>query len=153
MSLWSWIKNLFVSKKKTKPAEPRFEATPIDLIMGVDYAISSWNDVRGREWAKIVLLKGLYKGVSFKFNRLSLIDQTDDQAAMEMDYDLIDYVGFTKDVLERNDQFQNIVFNVAFSLLMALDLTTTEPDKNEEDEDSGSSEIPGRNNSGKPDSE
>jgi len=150
MSLWSWIRNLLIGKKK-KP-DPRFEATPIDLIMGVDYSISSWKDSRGVEWAKVTLLKGLYKGVSFKYNKLSLRKQTEDMTIMDMDYDFIEYAGFQREVLENNGQFQNVVFNVAFSLLMAMNLKTEDDEEEEEEEDSGS-EIPRRNNSGKPSSE
>ena len=152
MSLWSWIKNLF-SGSRTKRPEPRFAATPIDLVMGVDYSISSWHDVRGQEWAKITLLTGKYKGTSFKFNKLTLTGHEADQASMLMDYDLID---FTEDKakLESNEEFQNVVFNIAFSLLVAMNLKATDDneDEEQEDEDSGN-EIPGRNNSGKFDRE
>jgi hypothetical protein len=147
MSLWSWIKaKLFPAPKPPPPkvVTSSFEADPADLVFGIDYSISEWKDVRGASWAKITVLKGTFKDIEFKFNEVGLVEHDPNGAHLSMDYDFINLTEKERTLLGKSKDFNNLVFNIAFSILMMQALKKEENDK---DGDTRG------NDSGEPDSE
>jgi hypothetical protein len=144
MSVWSWIKSKIWPAPKPKVGiTSSFEADPEDLIFGQDYTITEWKDVRGAAWAKITVTKGMFKDISFKYNELGLVGQDGDGAHIHMDYDFIDVPEKERLLLGKSKDFNNLVFNIAFSILMMQALQ-------EEEKTNG---VLGGNDSGEPDSE
>lgn len=145
MSLWSWIKkNLFPDRSPPKTTTASFEADPEDLVFGLDYGISEWKDARGASWAKITVLKGDFKDISFKFNEVGLVEKDISGAHLTMDYDFIGMAQNERERLGKSKEFNNLVFNIAFSILMMQAL------KKEENNKDGDTRG---NDSGEPDSE
>lgn len=145
MSVWSWIKEKLFRSASNKPTviSSSFSADPVDLIFGQDYTISEWKDIRGAVWAKITIKKGMFKGISFKYNELGLVGQDGDGAHIQMDYDFIDVPEKERTLLGKSKDFNNTVFNIAFSILMMQAL---------KEEENTNGDTRG-NDSGEPDSE
>ena len=141
MSLWSWIKNKLSPKPKVVTSS--FAADPVDLVFGLDYHISEWKDVRGAAWAKITVARGLFKDVAFKFNEVGLVEQAGDGAHLSMDYDFINQTEKEQKLLGKSKDFNNLVFNIAFSILMMQALK----------EETNTNGDTGRDDLGEPDSE
>lgn len=144
MSLWLWIKSAFGKSKRTK--SNTFEGLPIDLVMGIDFELLDWTNPKDKSnWATIRILKGKYTGVRYKYNSLKLNTDTESENFMlSMDYDFLETAGFDIPTLGKDAEFNNLVFNVAHTLII------TELSKDVEVHTDGNT---GRNDSGELDRE
>ena len=144
MSLWLWIKNTFGRVKRTK--SDKFEGIPIDLVLGIDFELIDWTNPKDNTtWATIRILKGKYAGVRYKYNSLKLNQSTgSDNFVLSMDYDFLEIAGFDIATLGKDAEFNNLVFNVAHTLII------TELSKDVEVHTDGNT---GRNDSGELDRE
>lgn len=155
MSLWSWITNFFSPKQKLDETHT-FEGSPLELVLGTDFSISEWTDRDGNYWASIKILRGNYRGIIFKFNKLKLTDVSEEEgASLSMDYDFIEvpkHLDNRKD-LAKSRELNNFIFNIAFTLLSLQLGGSGKPDTQEEDYKNDGDDDTGRDDTGKPDSE
>jgi hypothetical protein len=107
-----------VGGKSKKSATAQYTASPMDLVMGIDFEL--FDDPKNN-WVCIRLLKGKYAGVVYRYNSIGVKEDPKKSKAenlmMTMDYKVVDYGKFSK-AIEKEEEFNNTVFNVIYALVM-----------------------------------
>ena len=97
-----------------------FRATDDQLVLNIDFSISEWTDPKTKDtWAAITLLKAPYTGIKIKYNDIGIkeIDETTG-AHLSLNYDFLDTAGRASKTLEKDQDFNNLLFNVAYAMIM-----------------------------------
>lgn len=89
---------------------------------GTDYRFDVGADTNldDAENTPIVLLKGVYKDVTIRFNTVKFMEPTHQGAynvRMKFDYDVIDPGSYTPEGLKQDGAFNAILGNIIFSIL------------------------------------
>ncbi len=105
----------------------------MDLVLGIDFEL--FEDPK-HDSVCIKLLKGKYEGVKYKYNSVGVKEDPkktkSENLMMTMDYQVVDYNNLPVSI-EKEEEFNNVVFNVVYALLMlqqneAENVNTTEDD-------------------------
>lgn len=106
-----------VSKKK-KTEKVTYTATAMDFVLGVDFELLPDEKT---DTVCVRLLKGKYAGVKYKYNSVGVKEDPKKTASenlmMTMDYKVLDYNKLPKSI-EKEEDFNNSVFNVLYALMM-----------------------------------
>ena len=147
MSTWNWKTWKTWWTQKRPVTNTPFEAVADEVVLGIDFELGDYVDKNGNHWASIKVLKNKFAGTEYKYNALRVIEPETigDKLRMMMDYDFITIPKpFDQKGLSKDREFNNFVFNVAYTLIVMQ----AEPDMEEKD----TNDI-GTNDTGEPDSE
>lgn len=106
-------------------------ATEENLVLNIDFSLSEWIDPKTKHaWAAVTLLKAPYSGVKIKYNKLTVraLDENVGELVLSMNYDFIDTAGRAEKTLEDDSNFNNLLLNVAYAMLVSSN-------KNDDDDD------------------
>lgn len=85
------------------------------MIIGEDY---KFRDDLKYDTVPIELMSGPYKGIVLRYTQVSIKEQTDENATIKFDYDLIKADGFNKLKLKRDDMFQEHIGLILNSMIL-----------------------------------
>ena len=131
-SVLSRLWNLLFPRKSSR----LFSATEDNLVLNIDFSMSEWIDPKTKEvWAAITILKAPYSGVKIKYNDIGVTEVIEDEAErLSINYDFIDTAGRAIKVLEEDQNFNNLIFNIAYALVVSLNKNDDEDEKEGIDE-------------------
>lgn len=117
-----------VSKKDTTT----YTASTMDLVLGIDFELVP---EQNNESVCVKLLKGKYAGVKYKYNSIGVKEDPEktgsENLMMTMDYKVLDFNNLSKSI-EKEEDFNNTVFNVVYALMMIQNSPNDSPEKDDE---------------------
>jgi hypothetical protein len=120
-----------VRSKKSAPTS--YVASQMDFVLGIDFELY---DDPLQDCVCVKLLKGKYEGVKYRYNSLGVKEDPAkskaDSLMMTMDYKVLDYGKLSKEI-EKEEEFNNTVFNVVYALIMLQQNASSKEEVDEND--------------------